>query len=380
MIGTRSIAITENRSFGGDSGNDSIPVGRGAAFESFELVISAKNGVTQNVADGALAQTVIESISKIEIAAGSRVFRSGSAEIMQAFNAYRDGTNPAFDYTQVAGAADPVGYQRVHIPIPFTAYSGELEDHQRGPIHGLPAPLYDSLDFNIEYDFTISGSAGFVTATPKMDIFANIMPKLSDASLRAMKVIEINKKQDYTTVASGTHPLDMTISPDRQLRQVLVHCYDQGVREGVPITHLNLEVDHESQRYIKWKNLQFENARDCKLNYIQSIRTQALGTDDEIWTRIPDVEPTFTAQTTTSEDVFLTVAGDAVTINGQTAGDLGTLNLRSQVIPCTAIMDFDRSMSGAGLLNQGKKNIRMIVTNGGASGALSIHEMSVVAA
>ena len=84
--------------------------------------------------------------------------------------------------------------------------------------------------------------------------------------------------------------------------------------------------------------------------------------------------PFLQAETTTSEDAYLSCTGDKVTINGQTADDQSMLFLNSDVIPCTAIIDFDRDHKLRHLLSMDQKKLQIKVQNRTAGGAVEFHE------
>lgn len=371
--------VTSGRSFGGDAGDKTYPIPTGKAISRLFLDVMCKNGATQNSVDAAAQQTVLESLSKIEIKTGSRQIFVGSAEIARAWATYRDGKPPYFDQTQIAGGTDPVGWQHAMIPFNFQRYNGD-------PFCCLPAPLYeDGLDIVLDFDFTISGTAGFVTNTAKFAIYAETINPIGmaqaewNAHLATQKVIQHTKKTDYTTLASGTERIQNSTSRQNKLRTLMYHCYEAGIHEGVDITDLKLEVNSVEEQYMPWKYLQQINAQESGLkdNYKQVIRLKAVGTTDEIWTRMPDVIPTLSPNMITTaahEGPFCAASGDKVTVTTEAAADLNTLTLTSPVIPCSAFFGFDQDLSMRHLMNMDVNELTTVVTNGGAGGALSLHE------
>lgn len=372
--------VTSGRSFGGDAGDKTYRIPNGNAIARLYVDIIAKNGANHNSADAAAQQTVIESISKIEVTTGSRVLFTGSAEIARAWAALRDGRAPYFGWTQLAGTAtDPGGWQHARIPLDFQRLN---ED----PYCCLPAPLYEEgVDVSMTFDFTIDADAGFVTNTAKFAIsMENIVPigigaasEEWKAHLRSQLVPQKTKKTDYTTLASGTERIQNSTSKQHRLRTLLYHCYEAGILEGVDITDLKVEVNSVEKQYSTWNYLQQTNAVDCDLDYEQKVLLKANGTTDEIWTRMPDVIPTISPNMITTaahEGPFASTVGDKVTVTTEAADDLNTLTLTSPVIPCTAAFQFDKSMSMRHLMNMDVNEIVTVVTNGGAGGALSLHE------
>lgn len=361
----KRVQVKKGNSFSGDSGTDVFSIGRGHVIGDMQLRIRADNGATQNAVDAAAAQTVVESIPEIKLYAGSRVFKNYSAEIARAFATYKTGQNPLFNYTQVGGET-----QEMVIPISFSRFPG---DHQCA----LPAPLMGSLEMSVEYDFTISGTAGFATGTPKYDLFVDVLPNMHEGTMQGLRILEETKKQDYTTLASGDDKIDMTISPDKQLRMVLAHAYKAGEVEGATISDIGLKVDQTEYYVDTWKGAQFQNAADCRLNYVQPIEMEAIGTTDELWSRIPDAQPMVSANMITTaahEGPFVAASGDKVTLTTEAANDTNSLSLRSPVIPATAIIDLDKNLMMTDMLNMGVKDLDFTFTNASVTGALKLYE------
>jgi len=338
------------------------------------LVMEAQNDATHNAPDAVAAETVISSIEKIEVSAGDRVVKSYDAEVALALATYRYGRSPHCNLTQV-GAAKQV----VAIPILFDRYAHD-------PLCALPAPLYDSVEFSISFDFNAT-DAGAATAFEaggayhRYALYMDVMPKVHTDSLKRMLVIEDKKKRNYTTKAAGWDLIDLTLSKERSMRQVMLHCYLAGAPEGGCIEATELHVNGKTMRAGTWDQWQMENARQCRLDFERNIRTQAQGTDDQLFTRIPAVEPVFTPQSTGAvSNPFLTIDDDKVTIDPTTADDLGILACRSPVIPCTMIMDFDPDLSLKYLLDMNVKKLQLNVKNATVSGAMQVHEQTVTPA
>ena len=361
----KRIQVKKGNSFSGDSGVDVFSIGRGHVIGDMQLRIRCDNGANHNAADAAAQQTVIESVPEIKLYAGSRVFKNYSAEIARAFATYKTGQNPLFNWTQVGAAT-----QEMVIPISFSRFPG---DHQCA----LPAPLMGSLEMSVEYDFTLDADAGFATGTPKYDLFVDVLPNMHEGTMQGLRILEETKKQDYTTLASGDDKVDMTISPDKQLRMVLAHAYKAGEPEGDVITDVGLKVDQTEYYVDTWEGCQFQNAADCRLNYEQVVECKANGTTDEIWSRIPGAQAFLTPRMITTaahEGPFVAAVGDKVTLTTEAADDLNALSLRSPVIPATAIIDLDKNLMMTDMLNMGVKDLDFTFTNGTVSGALKVYE------
>ena len=358
----KRLQVKRGNSFSGDSGTDVFSIGRGHVIGDMQLRIRSTNGANHNVNDAAAQQTVVESVPEIKLYAGSRVFKNYSAEIARAFATYKTGQNPYFHYTQVGAAV-----QEMVVPISFSRFPG---DHQCA----LPAPLMGSLEMSIEYDYTLSADSGFATGTPKYDLFVDVLPNMHEGSMQGLKILEETKKQDYTTLASGDDKVDMTISPDKQLRMVLAHAYKAGEVEGATISDIGLKVDQTEYYTDTWKGAQAQNAADCRLHYEQIIEAMALGTTDEIWSRIPDGDAFVTGAITNTTSAWATSVGDKVTLTTVAADDLNMLSLRSPVIPATAIIDLDKNLMMTDMLNMGVKDLDFTFTNASVTGALKVYE------
>jgi len=351
-----------------------LPVGH--AISDMMLVVRAKNESDHNAPDATEAKTVISSITELKVEAGSRVFKEYSGEIALAWATYRNGVEPYNTLTQALGGTYPAGWQEVAIPIDFSRPVGEDR------VCALPAPLYKAggLKLSITYDFPVDDDGGqnaFLTgaANHRYDLYANILPSLHENSLMGLKVIEQTQRRTYTTKATGSDLIDMNTG-SKQAMAYLVHAYKTGIREGVLLEKLEVLLN-TSQTIAEdyWRGWQRRNALDCDLEYQRRVDMKAQTTDDEYRCKIPNVMPFLQAETTTSEDAYLSVTGDKITINGQTADDQSMLFLDSDVIPCTAIIDFDRDNRLQNLLSMDQRKIQIKVENGTVDGAAEFHEM-----
>ena len=361
----------------GDTDQTTFLLPNSRAISELLLVVRAKNAATHNASDACVAETVLEALEKIEIRTGDRVFKSYSADVAMALATYRAGREPYCNLTQVAGGTYPVGWQEVAIPIQFNRFG---ED----PACGLPAPLYTGLELSLKYDFDTTDAGGktaFLTgaANHRYDLYAEMMPHMHESSLRNLKVLTNLKRQNYTTRANGSDLINLTTSPHKQLRKVLVRAYKTGVAEGTLFEELDILVDGNVIAEDLWRHWQNRNAEDCTLDFMRKVRTKAQTTDDIYYSMIPDAEVVNQAISTGVESAYLAVTGDQILMDaaagaGYTADDLGELFIRSNVIPATAIIDFDRANTMADLLNINVSKLHLRVLNAGADGAAEIHE------
>ncbi len=344
------------------------------------LVIRAKNGATHNAPDACAAETVLSAVEKIEVRTGDRTFKSYSADVAMALATYRYGREPYCNLTQVAGGTYPVGWQEIAIPISFSRFP---ED----PLCGLPAPIYTGLEIAIKYDFNTTdadSNVAFLTgaANHKIDLYANMMPHMHTASLSHLRVLTSLKRQNYTTRANGTDLINLTTSKDKLLRNVLVRAYKTGVAEGTLFNELAIEVEGVEIMEDTWRHWQNRNAEDCELDFLRKVCTKAQTTDDIYYSTIPDAEVVCQAISTGAESAYLAVTGDQILMDagaggGLTADDLMELFIRSNVVPATAIIDFDRNMTMSDLLSTDVSKLHLRVGNAGADGAAEVVESFV---
>jgi len=161
-----------------------------------------------------------------------------------------------------------------------------------------------------------------------------------------------------------------------------VRAYKTGVQEGTLLSELAVLVDGDEVAEDTWRHWQNRNAEDCELDYMRKVKTKANTTDDIYYSTIPDAEVTFQAESTTAESAYFVVTGDQISMDseagaGFTADDYGELFIRSNVIPATALIDFDRNLTMNDLLGIDVSKLQLRVLNAGASGAAEIHEAFV---
>jgi hypothetical protein len=372
-----TLLLRENNSLGaGDSGDIDIKLPENRAISRLLLTIRNQNGATSNTDDAGALETIVNSITEIKVQSGSRIFKEFSGQACRDWATYRNGRNPPFFNTQIAGSTYPTGWQEATFPIDFGRANVPYD-----VVCGLPTPLYktNGTELKIKYDFTIDAADGFVTGKHKFDLVAEMIPLGTD--LNNMMVIEQRKKIEDTSAASGVEPYDLTIDPVKQLRQVMISCYEAGIAEGVDVSKVSLDVDSAEVCVDDWNRWQWQNAIDCRLKFEQIIDSVYLDdTSHVLWTEIPNVQPLMCEQDTGIAG-YITTAGDKVTIAGSaSAGENVSLAMKSDVIPRCVFLDFDKDSSMRNMISQNKQDIVVHLTHGGADGAIEIHEMSIVPA
>jgi len=376
------VQLYKNKSLGGDSGTETFAVKRTDQILEMVLKVRAKNGSSSNSADAAAQETVEKSVTKIQINSGSAIFKNYTGEMCRKVAAYRNGKMPEALITQRqggtwAGNGDPLlGWQEYVFPIYFN-----LRNDPYGNRHKvmLPAPLYDSLDLVLDYNFTISSTAGFVTggANHVFDLYALVLPKEAKEVMEQKRVLVETKKHDYTTVATGDEPFKLTLDNNRSLRQLFVQCYEAGIGEGVDVTDLILNVDNNTMWASKWGDLQAKNADRCKFdNLVMAMYLESIGTTDEIWTRVPAARPLYSPITEEAYTIITTV-GDKVTMAASAGAKDGRLAIYSSVIPALAVIDLDEDENLMNVQPQNVKDLEIILTQGAADGAVQILEQSL---
>lgn len=375
------VEIYKDKSLSGDSGTETFPLKRNDQVLEYMLKVRAKNSATGNSPDNAAMNTIESCISKLEIRSGSAIFKSYNGELCRKLAAYRNGRLPQTLHSQAnggtwAGNEDPaLGWSEYSFPINFNLPSDPF-GNKTGIM--LPAPLYDSLDFVMEYNFPTTAGAGFVTggANKLFSLYALVKSKEPEDAMYRKRILVEEKKHDYTSIAAGDKEFGLTLDANRFLRQLLTFCYENEVGEGVDINYLKLKVNGDTYWEGKWGDLQAKNAVDSKLNFHLPMHLTAISANDELFTRVP--APKLTAVTNQgTTPVYISNTGDSVTVTVNGADDISYLDVASDVLPATAIIDFDLDGLLMDLQHQGVKDLELILTNGGADGTVKILEQSI---
>ena len=377
----KMVEIYKDKSMSGDSGSATYPLKRNDLVLGYMLTVRAKNSATGNSPDGVALQTIESCLSKIEVRSGSAVFKSYSGELCRKLATYRDGVLPSTLYAQANGGTwagnkdEKLGWQEYTFPIDFT-----VPEDPMGNKTGImfPAPLYDSLDLILEYNFPTTAGAGFLTgdASHVFSLYAFVKPKESVEAMKAKRILVETKKHDYTSIASGDKDFGLTLDGNRLLRQLLVFAYEAGIGEGVDIDYLKMKVNGDTIFESKWGDLQAKNARDAKLNFRFDMNLTAIGATDELWTRVPAPRYNGLGNQATAA-LIATNVGDKITCTVNAADDISMLEVASDVLPATAIIDFDVDGLLQNMQPQSVKDLELILTNGGADATVKIVEQSV---
>jgi hypothetical protein len=107
-----TLLLRENNSLGaGDSGDIDIKLPENRAIHALYLTIRNQNGSTSNTDDAGALETIVNSITEIKVQSGSRIFKEFSGQACRDWATYRNGRNPHFFNTQIAGSTYPTGWQ-----------------------------------------------------------------------------------------------------------------------------------------------------------------------------------------------------------------------------------------------------------------------------
>ena len=363
------LQVAKDKAFDSTSGTDTIKIPRTHQIGCLYFYVKALNGSTNNAVASGVQQDIEEAITKIELISGGKTFRKFSGEVCRRIDAYETGRHPWEERTQEGGA-----YQHSLFRMPFG-----LEPYDREVI--LAAPLLGSLDMLVDYNFTQHASLGF-GSTLQYDVYIDALKPEPVEVMKSKLTRVINQKGSYTTAASGEKRFDLTIDPDRMLRRVYVQNYEIVEPEGVHIDRVGLYVDNVEYFSMKWTRLQALNAMDRKLNWVQHVKLDPASGGDVFVSRIPNVKPTLSGSEAAGAGYITSIDDDSLT-EVMTANELHDIDLRSDVIPTVAVMDFDRANDMASMIEQGwadgrARSIELMLNDILADGAVKYHEESLV--
>ena len=378
------VEIYKDKSLSGDAGTETFPLKRNDQVLEYILKVRAKNSATGNSPDAVALQTIESCLSKIEIRSGSAIFKSYNGELCRKLATYRNGRLPQTLYAQANGGAwagnqdEKLGWQEYSFPINFNVPTDPY-GNKTGIM--MPAPLYDSLDLVLEYNFPTTAGAGFLTggANKLFSLYALVKPKESVEAMRNKRILVEEKKHDYTSIASGDKDFDLTLDSNRFLRQLFVYAYEAGIGEGIDINYLKLKVDGDTFWESKWGDLQAKNAIDSNLNFRFDMNLTAIGATDELWTRVPAPRYNGLGNQATAA-LIATNVGDKITCTVNAADDISMLEVASDVLPATVVVDFDEDGMLQNMQHQGVKDLELLLTNGAAGGNVKVVEQSVARA
>ena len=326
------------------------------------FAVRATNGNETHFVDTAELLSIDMEIETLTIKSGSKTFKSMSGEMCRRMSAYHTGRVPPEIFNIDADVE-----QECVFPIHFG-----LEPQDEDVI--LPAPLMDSLDLVVDHAFPTLATSW--TTAREFDLYATVLEPTAD--LEEKKILIQEKKRDWTTVSSGDEPFDLTLDERRLLRRIYVQSYLIAVNEGASVSALKLKADNEEVMSQKWRNLQFQNAVDRKLDWKRFIEFAFDNGASDVWpTRVPD--PRVQCMSNESGAVeYKSKSGDSITFGSSaTADEEVPLVLSSEVLPGVAVIDFDRDDSMRRLQPQGIRDLDLIITQVAADAAVKVYEESL---
>lgn len=383
-----------------DSTTKIIDLPRDGHIAMVDLLLKATNGATSNTAygvAGTAGKAMMDTVTKLEIIAnGSKTILSvTSVEDLIAEAIRITSKIPARDLQE--GASD---VQSIHVPIYFGRFiDDKLMMIPNGAFQG--GNFFDSLQLKITYDLGTIAATRFATGT--FTISASVK-KLVDGSDPAGKLIKtFQHKDDYTTVASGVKPINLTYGPALFMRSIQVYCYEAGIAEDVDITKMVVEYNSIGGGKVTpfempWDALQDHNAMTYGLAPLTFSGLVFLSDTDTIVTRVPDIKQfginnMAVLGLAPEESRVESVAGDTLTTGHwkhSTEAAAGAANTTdadhhwhvvTDVIPRYAYIDFDESKTMNDLLDTGGMTALVLkLTNGAAGGTVRVNEEFIMRA
>jgi hypothetical protein len=378
----RTIQIYKNK--GLEIGTNTLPLPTNGMLVSLDIQIRAKNGTTNNDLTGTPEPTVSNAVDLIQVSSGSAIFKSYTGAMNRKIAAYRNGRLPPALLTGIVGGTwvgndDPLlGWQTANFPVDFCT---KADPYGNKTNTVMPAPLYSSLDLRIDYDPTISNTAGFVTGNTNnyVDVFATILPNPGKQALESKRILTETKKVDYTTVVTGDQSFQLTREPGNVsfLRQLFVDCYEAGIGEGEDCTYLTLQEDGNNEIAGSWGYWQHKNAVDAGLNIEKTYYASPTTTGGAHVTGFPAaLIKSLTNNVSVTTPLFATYNNDTITVTCGSAEEY-TMTISSPVLPAMAVMDFDVDGLMANMQPTNVNSLDLVVTNGGAGGTMQVLEQHV---
>lgn len=382
----RRLEIEDDTALSGYAGTHRVTLPRTRTIGAVELIVQGVNAATSNSNDAAEQDDIRKAVSNLKIKSGAKVFYESPGISCRNFMTYDTGRLPWEIRTQVG---DNSQYALFTMPFwiepmahleSFVNSAGKKED---GGGMGLPAPMLNSLDLEIEYSFTqTSATKGFASSGHQIDVGVWLYDEEeSNEQLQNKQFRVIEHKHDYTSVASGDEKFNLTLDAMRKLRRIYVEAYKVSVAEAGIISDIRVKRDNDEIFGGKWDGIQAANASHCKLNWQQAIKTMdSTSTTDVIYTRVPNlIHGGYDGLADASEDVteYVDTYAIGVYTMENTSGEVGYLHFSAKEIPTLAVVDWDLFKSLNGLVPQRATSLELILTNAAASGDVDITEESI---
>ena len=372
----RRLEIEDDTALSGYASTHRVTLPRTRTIGAVELIVQGVNAATSNSNDAAEQDDIRKAVSNLKIKSGAKVFYESPGIGNRNFMTYDTGRLPWEIRTQEGGASQYALFTMPFWIEPMT----RLED---GSGMGLPAPMLNSLDLEIEYSFTQTGATkGFASSGHQIDVAVWLYDEEESNEQLANKQFRvIEHKHDYTSVASGDEKFNLTLDANRMLRRIYIEAYKVSVAEAGIISDIQVKRNNDEIYGGKWDGIQAANAQHCKLNWKQAIVVQdSSSTTDVIYTRVPNlIHGGYDGLADASEDVTEYVDGLATGVYTMenTAAEVGYLHFSAQEIPTLAVVDWDLFYNLGDLVPQKATSLEIILTNAAASGDVDITEESI---
>ncbi len=370
----RRLEIEDASALTGYAGTHRISLPRTRTIGAIELMVHGVNSATSNSPD-AIEQTDIRaSVTNLKVKSGSKVFYETRGIENRSYMSYETGRLPWEVRTNAGGAT-----QSALFTMPF--WIDPMARLQDGSGMGLPAPLLNSLDLEIEFNFDqTSATVGFEDTGHTIDAAVWLWDfEESDDQLNAKQFRVIQKKHDYTSVDSGDERFGITLDEMRLLRRLYVNAYEVSIAEAGSISDVFVKRNNDEVYGGKWDGIQAANASHCKLTWLQSIYLKDVTQTDQINTRVPNlIHGDFVCiggDTGASDYINTLVNGVYVMVQGNAS--LGWLHFSAKEIPTLAVLDWDLNNDLGDLLPQKATSLEVILTNASAGGEVKICEESI---
>lgn len=368
----RRLEIENDITLSGYNGTKRVTLPRERSIGAIELDVKGVNAATSNSSDGDTdgeQYDVRRAIEGLKVKSGKRVFYDTNGIQNRNIMTYETGRLPWEIRDQGAGAS-----QYARFTMPFWV-------EPMYPKTALPAPMLNSLDLEIAYNFVNQdATVGWASSGHQINCAVWLYDyEESDEELAAKQFRVIEQKHDHTSLASGVSPFTLSQDEMRSLRRLYIEAYKLSTAEGGIISNIQVKQKNDEIYASKWTAIQAGNAEDCHLSWRQAIKLKAESTDDLIYTRVPNLihgnyQPLDAIDADHTECVDLLANGVYTMVN--TDAEVGHLHFSAQEIPTMAVIDWDLLKDLANMVPMGPKT-ELFLTNAAVSGEVKVVEESI---
>ena len=366
----RRLEIENDITLSGYNGTHRVPLPRERAIGALEIAVKGVNAATSNSADAAEQYDVRRAIEGLKVKSGKRVFYDTNGIQNRNIMTYETGRLPWEIRTQEGGDS-----QYALFTIPFWV-------EPMIPETGLPAPMLNSLDLELEYNFAqSSATVAWASTGHQVNIAAWLYDVDEPNEVLAQKQFRvIEQKHDHTSLASGVSPFTLTEDAMRNLRRLYIEAYKVSVAEGGVISDVQVKKGNDEIYGSKWTAIQAGNADNCKLNWQQYMQVEAASAHDQIYTRVPNaLHGSFNAFGSAERDdtEYVNTLTTGLYTLAHTNTKASYLHFMAQEIPTLAVIDWDLLKDLGNMVPQGPDKLVCNLTNAAVSGEVKIVEESI---